>query len=360
MRIAVYAGDGIGPEVVAAALGILSMANEAMWLGLDIQSYPCGLDALDHHGSTFPEDSRRAAMEADGIILGPLATAGYPAHGAAGINASAMLRLELDLYANIRPSRTPPGIAAACPGMDLVIVRENTEGFYAVRTMKAGTGEFAPDADSAFAIRKITATASRRIAKKAFGLAKHRRRKVTAVSKSNVLKITDGLFLRECRKVAEKYPEVGYEEELVDAVAAKLVRDRGGYDVILTTNLFGDILSNEAAELSGGLGLAGSLNHGDRHAMAQASHGSAPDIAGTGLANPSSMIFSVCLLLGHLARTFGRKELSSAGVLIETALLDSLTDQTTRTPDLGGAGTTLSAVDAVADRLHHAIAARSA
>ena len=178
---------------------------------------------------------------------------------------------------------------------------------------------------------------------------------MTAVNKSNVLKISDGLFLRECRAIAEDNPDIVYEEELVDAVAARLVRDRGGYDVLVTTNLFGDILSNEAAELSGGLGLAGSLNHGDRHAMAQASHGSAPDIAGRGIANPSSMILSVCLLLDHLGTKSGDTHLSSAARLIEGALMDSLGDAGTRTPDLGGNGTTGSATEAVINRFHGAM-----
>ncbi len=355
MKLAAFPGDGIGPEVVTAALEALATVTRGMQLGLDVRTHPCGLEALRDHGSTFPEASRQAAAEADGIILGPLSTADYASLGPAGINASATLRLALDLYANIRPSRSPAGLDAACPGMDLVIVRENTEGFYAVRTMQAGSGEFAPDWDSAFAIRKITAGASRRIAERAFALARHRRGKVTAVNKSNVLKITDGLFLRECRAVAAGNPDIVYEEQLVDAVAARLVRDRGGYDVLVTTNLFGDILSNEAAELSGGLGLAGSLNHGDRHAMAQASHGSALDIAGRGLANPSSMILSVALLLDHLGERSGRAELQRAAGLIRAALMECLANPATRTPDLGGQATTSSAAKAVTSNLVRAV-----
>ncbi len=169
-----------------------------------------------------------------------------------------------------------------------------------------------------------------------------------------MLKITDGLFLRECRAAAADNPDIAYEEELVDSVAARLVRDRGGYDVLVTTNLFGDILSNEAAELSGGLGLAGSLNHGDRHAMAQASHGSAPDIAGKGLANPASMILSVALLLDHLGERAARPDLRHAAGLMGQAMLESLADETTRTPDLGGRATTLSAAAVVAQNLRRA------
>ncbi len=355
MKLAAFLGDGIGPEVVTAALEVLATANEGMHLGLEVRTHPCGLEAARDHGSTFPEASRQAAAEADGIILGPLSTAEYPSLEPAGINASATLRLELDLYANIRPSRSPAGIDAACPGMDLTIVRENTEGFYAVRTMQAGSGEFAPDPDSAFAVRKITAGASRRIAERAFALARHRRGKVTAVNKSNVLKITDGLFLRECRTVAAKNPDIVYEEELVDAVAAKLVRDRGGYDVLVTTNLFGDILSNEAAELSGGLGLADINVEGTAPSLFEPIHGSAPDIAGKGLANPASMILSVALLLSHLGERSARSELRIAAGLIEAALMEGLASEATRTPDLGGRATTTSAADAVVANLRRAI-----
>jgi 3-isopropylmalate dehydrogenase len=220
--------------------------------------------------------------------------------------------------------------------------------------MHAGSGEFAPDPNSAFAIRKITAAASRKIAERAFALARHRRGKVTAVNKSNVLKISDGLFLRECRAAAQENPDIVYEEELVDAVASKLVRDRGGYDVLVTTNLFGDILSNEAAELSGGLGLSGSLNHGDNHAMAQASHGSAPDIAGKGIANPSSMILSTALLLDHLGQKHDRPDLVDAARRIEGALKSSLLSASARTADLGGSAGTEAALNSVIAHLRTA------
>ena len=354
MKLVAFLGDGIGPDVVAGALSVLDVVNEDMSLGIAVDQHPCGLAAIEEFGSTFPEASRIAAASADGIILGPLSTSEYSRHGVAGINASAALRLELDLYANIRPSRAMDGVAAACPGMDLVFVRENTEGLYAVRTMHAGSGEFAPDPNSAFAIRKITAAASRKIAERAFALARHRRGKVTAVNKSNVLKISDGLFLRECRAAAQENPDIVYEEELVDAVASKLVRDRGGYDVLVTTNLFGDILSNEAAELSGGLGLSGSLNHGDNHAMAQASHGSAPDIAGKGIANPSSMILSTALLLDHLGQKHDRPDLVDAARRIEGALKSSLLSASARTADLGGSAGTEAALNSVIAHLRTA------
>jgi 3-isopropylmalate dehydrogenase len=224
--------------------------------------------------------------------------------------------------------------------MDLVIVRENTEGFYADRTMVTGTGEFMPTEDLALAIRKVTARGSQRIAEQAFALAARRRRKVTAVHKANVLRVSDGLFLDRVRAVASTNPATEYKEELVDAMAAYLIRAPERFDVIVTTNMFGDILSDEASELAGGLGLAASLNAGTDHAMAQAQHGSAPDIAGQGVANPVSLILSVAMLLDWLAARGGDDRLADAARTIERAVDTCLKDGAARTPDLGGSDTT--------------------
>jgi 3-isopropylmalate dehydrogenase len=220
--------------------------------------------------------------------------------------------------------------------MDLVIVRENTEGFYADRNMHLGVGEFMPTPDVALSVRKITAQASRRIAVAAFGLARTRRRRVTAVHKQNVLKVTEGLFLGEVRDVARAYPDVELEEQLVDSMAALLVRDARRYDVVVTTNMYGDILSDEAAELAGSLGLAASLNAGEVHAMAQAQHGSAPDLADKDLANPASLVLSAGMLLGWLGRRHGRAALADAERALEAAVDALLKDPATRTRDLGG------------------------
>ncbi len=186
--------------------------------------------------------------------------------------------------------------------MDLVIVRENTEGFYSDRNMFAGSGEFMPDPDMALSIRKVTAKASSRVAKAAFEIARGRRKKVTAVHKANVVKLSDGLFLREVRKVAEAYPDVTLDELIVDAAAAHLIRSPDRFDVIVTTNMFGDILSDEASELSGSLGLGGSINAGENICVAQAQHGSAPDIAGKNIANPTSLILSAAMMFEWLGR----------------------------------------------------------
>jgi isocitrate dehydrogenase (NAD+) len=220
--------------------------------------------------------------------------------------------------------------------MDLVIVRENTEGFYADRNMHLGIGEFMPTPDVALSVRKITAQASRRIARTAFELAATRRRKVTAVHKVNVLKITETLFLQEVRKVAAEFQQVRLEEQLVDSMAALLVRDAARFDVVLTTNMYGDILSDEAAELAGSLGLAPSINAGERHCMAQAQHGSAPDIAGQDRANPASLILSAAMLLGWLGRKHDAERFLAAERTIERAVDALLKEPRTRTADLGG------------------------
>ena len=199
--------------------------------------------------------------------------------------------------------------------MDLVIVRENTEGFYADRNMFFGNGEFMPTEDVALAVRKISVKGCCRIAKAAFEIATKRRKKVTAVHKANVMRISDGLFLREVHKVAEDYPQVKLDEMIVDAMAAMLVRDPARFDVIVTTNMFGDILSDEASEISGSLGLGGSLNAGDGVAMGQPQHGSAPDIAGKGIANPVSLMLSASMLLDWMATEHKQARVGRSGTV---------------------------------------------
>ena len=350
-RLLILEGDGIGPEIVRATLGVLKAADAAFGLGLRFVAGTVGFEALEREGTTIPAAVIDAARAADGIVLGPVSHNDYPPVAEGGLNPSGVLRKSLDLSANIRPARTPEGLGKGQP-VNLVTVRENTEGFYADRNMHAGPGEFMPDPDMALAIRKVTRGASRRIAEAAFALAAPRpARHVTAVHKANVLRLSDGLFLEECRAVAEAHPEVRYDEVLVDAMAAHLVRDASRWDVIVTTNMYGDILSDLAAELAGGLGLAGSLNAGEAHAMAQAQHGSAPDIAGRGIANPASLIASAAMLLDWLAARRGSEALARAARGIEDALAVALSDPATRTPDLGGTASTDQMARAVADRI---------
>ncbi|MGE5096783.1 MAG: isocitrate/isopropylmalate dehydrogenase family protein [Betaproteobacteria bacterium] len=348
MKIVVMPGDGIGPEIVAATERVLRLASDRFSLGLEFEHHDIGLGPLQAVGTTFPAAVLERCREADGIVLGPVSHAQYPPRAQGGINPSGELRIRLDLFANIRPSRSRAGMPhyGRTP-MDLVIVRENTEGFYADRNMHMGIGEFMPSPDVALAVRKVTARASERIARSAFGLAMKRRRKVTAVHKQNVMRISDALFLGEVRKVAAAFPEVQYDEQLVDSMAALLVRDAARYDVIVTTNMFGDILSDEASELAGSLGLAASINASDTHCMAQASHGSAPDIAGKDLANPVSLVSSAAMLLEWLAIRHGKDAFARAQALIEASVDALLADPARRTRDLGGPLGTRAFTDAL-------------
>ena len=337
LRITILPGDGIGPEIAAAARAVLEHLNKTGGLKLRIEEHAIGFAALEREGSTLPAPVLDACRASDGIVIGPMSNLDYPPRAQGGANPSGELRIALDLYANIRPARSREGLPhwGRTP-MDLVIVRENTEGFYADRNMHRGIGEFMPTPDLALSVRKISAQASRRIATAAFELARARRRKVTAVHKRNVLKMTEELFLRQVRDVARHYPDVSLEEQLVDSMAALLVRDAARYDVVVTTNMYGDILSDEASELSGSLGLAASINAGERHCMAQAQHGSAPDIAGTDLANPASLVLSTGMLLGWLGRRHASARLVAAERAVEAAVDALLRDPATRTRDLGG------------------------
>lgn len=352
LDIAVLPGDGIGPETVDAALAVVTAALVKYDVAWAPRRLPIGFEALHAVGTTMPESSFERARDADGVILGPVSHNEYPSADEGGVNPSGTLRKRLDLYSNVRPAKTVGGLPSRVPGtMDLVIVRENTEGFYADRTMYAGTGEFMPTPDLAMAMRKVTRAGSERIARYAFALAQTRRKKLTAVHKANVLRMSDGLFLDVMRGVREEFPEVQYEEQLVDAMAALLIRKADDFDVVVTTNMFGDILSDEATEISGGIGLAASLNVGDEHAVAQAQHGSAPALANQDVANPSSLIGSAAMLLEWISVKFNDERLTSAAADIKRAVEAIVKNPATRTRDLGGVLGTRAFTRAVIERL---------
>jgi 3-isopropylmalate dehydrogenase len=351
MKILVLAGDGIGPDITAATLAVLDRANSLFKLGLEWQREEIGLPALKKEGTTLPARVLETARSSDGVILGPLSTYDYPARDQGGINPSAEFRTKLDLYANIRPARSRLGVGLTGKPVDLVIYRENTEGFYADRNMHMGLAEFMPTEDMALAVRRVTAKCCERIARRAFEAAMTRRRKVTSVHKANVFRISDGLWLREVRKVARDFPQVQLEEVIVDAMAALLLRDPMRFDVIVAENMYGDILSDEASELSGGLGLAGSINAGDEYCIAQAQHGSAPDIAGKDRANPTSLILSAAMLLEWLAARHRNDAFAAAARNIDAAVDTTLKNPAARTADLGGNLGTLEFAKTVAAKL---------
>jgi 3-isopropylmalate dehydrogenase len=350
MRLLVLPGDGIGPEITSATLVALRAAARRFDLTLDLVEDMVGHESLRRHGTTVRPELLEAARQADGLILGPTATFDFRDEARGEINPSMFFRKGLDLFANIRPARTYPGLPGRLGEFDLVVVRENTEGFYADRNMALGNGEMLVTPEVAISLRRITRACCLRVARAAFELAQRRRGRVTAVHKANVLKIGDGMFLDACREVAQGFPGIALEEMLVDAMMAHVVRAPGRFDVVVTTNMFGDILSDLTAELSGSLGLGGSLNAGDAHAMAQAAHGSAPDIAGQDVANPFSLVLSASLLLGWHGRHRGEGGFIAAGAAMEQAVAEAIAAGE-RTRDLGGRLGTREAGAALAARL---------
>ena len=339
-RLGVLKGDGIGPEIVEAALVVLeAVQRRDPRLRFEWVPLPMGWEAIRATGNALPESAVEALKKCDAWVLGPHDSVSYPPALRETLNPSGELRRRFDLYANIRPARAYPGLHAVCPKMDLVIARENTEGFYADRNMFWGIGEFMPTPDVALAVGKITRQATERIARTAFALARQRRRKVAIVHKANVLRKTSGLFLEVCRGVGAEFPDVAVEDYHIDAMTAHLVRRGADFDVIVAENMFGDILSDLTGELSGSLGMAPSINASATQAMAQASHGSAPDIAGKGIANPVGMILSAAMLLAWLGGERKDPTAGEAGQAIERAV-SAVLEHGPRTRDLGGAAST--------------------
>ncbi|SNY25294.1 isocitrate/isopropylmalate dehydrogenase family protein [Paractinoplanes atraurantiacus] len=345
-RLGVLFGDGIGPEIVPAAVAVVDAALPAAVEWVEV---PVGLSAIGSHGTAVPEETLTALAGLDGWLLGPHDSAAYPEPHRSQLNPSGTIRKHFDLYANIRPARAYEGGNPVVPGTDLVIVRENTEGFYADRNTYAGTGEFMPTPDVAISLGIITRPGVERIARTAFELAMRRDKRVTVVHKANVLKLTTGLFRDVCREIGRSYPAVTVDDFHIDAMTAHLVRRADAFDVIVTENMFGDILSDLTGEIAGSLGIAPSINSSATHAMAQAAHGSAPDIAGLNLANPAAMILSAALLLDWLGTKHGDDRLRAAAIHIERSV-EATIRAGISTPDLGGTDSTTDFTAAVADR----------
>ena len=332
LRIALIPGDGIGQEVTPAAAVVM----QASGVAVEFVEMEAGWQTFVRSGSALPAATVQALATVDGALFGAVSS---PLHAAPGYRSPIVqLRQQFDLFANLRPLVSAP-TPDSWPGVDLLIVRENTEGRYAGRERLEG--------DTAIAERVITRRASERIMRVALEQARRRRGLVTLVHKANVLRVTDGLFREASLSVATAYPDVQVEEGLVDSVAYRLVRQPQHFDVIVTTNLFGDILSDLAAGLTGGLGLAASANQGERFVVAEPVHGSAPDIAGQGIANPLAAIRAGALLLRSLGQ-------AAAAARIEHAVNQVLASGPL-TPDLGGAACTAEVTQAVVRRLERRI-----
>jgi isocitrate dehydrogenase (NAD+) len=323
-------GDGIGPEVTGAAVRCV----EALGVSIDWEVVEAGGEVIAKYGSPVPEEVLNAVRATGVALKGPITT---PV-GSGFKSANVLLRQALDLYACVRPVKSIPGLSTRFDGVDLVLVRENTEGLYSGLEHRVAPGIVE-------SIKVMTEHACTRISRYAFALARRLgRRKVTAVHKANIMKLSDGLFLECARKAARDWPEIGYDEIIIDNCAMQLVRNPERFDVLLMENLYGDILSDLCAGLVGGLGVVPGSNVGDRCAVFEAVHGSAPDIAGKRLANPSAILLSTVEMLRHLDE-------ANAAAALERAVHAAIADPATRTQDLGGAANLDRFTEAVIEQL---------
>jgi 3-isopropylmalate dehydrogenase len=324
-KISLITGDGIGPDLAESAVTVLETIHDKLDIKFEIQKLLAGDAALAKLGKALPDETLESIKKSDACMKAPV--------GESAADVIVVLRRMLDLYANIRPAKSYPHMPALKDNIDLVIVRENTEDLY--------TGQEFELADAAVAFRIISEKASKKIAKYAFETARQRadKRKVTCVHKSNVMRKTDGLFARVCAGVAKEYPEIQFEQMYVDACAMNLIRRPDVFDVIVTTNLFGDILSDEAAEVVGGLGMAPAANIGDKFALFEPVHGAAFDIAGKEIANPSSFILSAKMMLEWLGAKHGDKKCFDVAKKLEAAVY-GVVKKGIKTRDIGGDKTT--------------------
>ncbi len=331
--ITVIRGDGIGPEIMDATLHVL----DAMKLGLAYEEADAGLVALEKHGDLLPQATLDSISRNKVALKSPLTT---PVGGGfSSINVQ--LRRHFDLYANVRPATSFPNTRSRfTEGVDIITVRENTEGAYTAEGQ-----ETAPDGSWAVSITRNTRKGSERIVRYAFDLARSTgRKKVTVVHKANILKSTSGIFLNAARDVAKEYPDIECNEMIVDNCCMQLVMRPEQFDIIVTTNLFGDIISDLCAGLIGGLGLIPGANIGKDAAIFEAVHGSAPDIAGKGVANPCALLLGAAQMLDHIG-------MADRATQLRAAIVATLEARDSLTPDLGGTGTTMSFAKAIAGRV---------
>lgn len=332
LTICVIPGDGVGPEITKALLMVLEKVALEKGVKLELKVAEAGDAALKKYGEALPESTLKAITSFDACIKGPV--------GETAADVIVKLRQHLNLYANIRPARSFPNVPSIKPNVDLVIVRENTEDLYKGLEYNVSDGV-------SIGIRVITDKASERIARYAFTLAEQRKKRVTCVHKANVLRVTCGTFVRACRRVASEFKGVDYDEQYVDACSANLIRMPESFDVIVTTNLFGDILSDEAAQVVGGLGLAPAGNIGDEFAIFEPVHGAAFDIAGRGIANPTAILLSASMMFEWLGERHDKEVFSHLGLKIRRGVEAVLSESRYLTPDLGGRATTLEFAERV-------------
>ncbi len=329
-NVTLIPGDGIGPEITAAAKKVI----DASGVKINWETVAAGETMIAEHNTPLPPQVLDSIRKNKVALKGPVTTP--VGRGFRSVNVA--LRQELNLYANVRPVKSLPGVFTRYENIDLVVVRENTEDLYAGIEHKVGS-------DAAESIKIITRQASERIVRYAFDYAvKHNRRKVTAVHKANIMKLSDGLFLEAARDVAQQYPDIQLEEMIVDAMSMKLVQAPENYDVLVMPNLYGDIISDLCAGLVGGLGVAPGANIGEDIAVFEAVHGSAPDLAGKNQANPLAIILSGIMMLKHLGEF-------TAAERVQNALEKVLTEGVNVTADLGGTASTTAMAEAIVNHL---------
>jgi len=335
-KISLITGDGIGPELSESAISVLETIRDKFGLKFEITKLVAGDRALEQTGKALPDDVVKTIKQSDVCLKAPV--------GESAADVIVVLRRMLDLYANIRPSKSYPHMPALRDDIDMVIVRENTEDLYTGKEFSLG--------NSAVALRIISEDASKRIAKYAFETAKQRNsmKKVTCVHKSNVMRITDGLFAKACIDVSKDYPDISFEEMYVDACAMNLIRQPEKFDVIVTTNLFGDILSDESSQVVGGLGMAPAANIGDNFALFEPVHGAAFDIAGQNIANPSSFLLSIKMMFDWLCAKYNDPKCFEVAKKLESTIFD-LVKSGVKTKDIGGDKTTTEFTKHITDNL---------
>ena len=347
MKLGILSGDDIGHEVVPECVKVMKAAAARAGLILEWQQLPIGKHGHEAEGNTLPPSTEKALWKLDGWIMGPIGHAAYPRNDPTWVMPP--VRKKYELFAAIRPSRGYPSVKTIHKDVDIIFVRELSEGMLYSETVIAGAPEFRPNDDITIAMRVITRKGSNRVAREAFEIARTRKRKkVTAAHKEPVYRLACGMFAEECRKVAREFPDVQFEEAMIDTISMKLVMAPQQYDVVVTTNQFGDILTDIGAGLVGGLGLAPGLCVGEKQAMAQATHGSAPDIAGRNIANPYAMITSGQMLLAWLGRKHKEPKAVAAAEFMQAAIDTVVTEAKTLTPDLGGKASTQQMGDAIA------------
>ena len=334
-KISLITGDGIGPELSESAISVLNTINDKTNVKFEITKLLAGDIALKETGKALPEETLEAIKNSDVCLKAPV--------GESAADVIVVLRRLLDLYANIRPAKSYPHMPALRDDIDMVIVRENTEDLYTGKEFSLG--------NASVALRIISEKASKRIAKYAFETAKQRdsMRKVTCVHKSNVMRITDGMFAKSCAEVAQEYPEITFENMYVDACAMNLIRQPHQFDVVVTTNLFGDILSDESSQVVGGLGMAPAANIGDNFALFEPVHGAAFDIAGQNIANPSSFLLSIKMMFDWLGTKHNDSKCFEVGEKLESVIFDLVKDGI-KTKDIGGNKTTTEFTKEITDK----------